>query len=43
VRFLERADHDLFARLVGETVPFAEAPRALTTAAVVGVRTAVRP
>jgi putative phosphonate catabolism associated alcohol dehydrogenase len=43
VRFLERADHDLFARLVGETVPFAEAPRALTTAAVIGVRTAVRP
>lgn len=43
VRFLERADHDLFASLVGRTVPFADAAQALTTPATVGARIAVRP
>ncbi len=42
VRFLERADHDLFASLVGEIVAFDEAPRALTTPATAGARIGVR-
>ena len=43
VRFLERADHDLFGRLVGETVDFVDAGAALTRPATRGARIAVRP
>lgn len=43
VRFLERADHALFDRLVGETLSFDEAPRALADPPARGVRFAVRP
>ncbi len=43
VRFLERADHDLLAGLVGATVAFADAPRALDAPAAGATRIAVRP
>jgi D-arabinose 1-dehydrogenase-like Zn-dependent alcohol dehydrogenase len=43
VRFLERADHALFDRLVGETLSFDDVQRALVDAPQRGVRFAVRP
>ncbi|MET0295987.1 MAG: zinc-binding dehydrogenase, partial [Microbacterium sp.] len=43
VRFLERADADLFRGLVGETVDFADAPGALVGPARRGARIGVRP
>ncbi len=43
VAFLGRANHQAFASLVGEVVPFAEAERALTAPATIGTRVGVRP
>lgn len=43
VRFLEGAPHELFAALVGEVVPFDDAPRALTTPPATGARVGIRP
>ena len=43
VRFLERADHGLFAGLIGRTVPFADAVTALTSPVARGALLAVRP
>jgi len=43
VDFLQRANHQAFAALVGEVVPFSEAERALAAPATIGTRVGVRP
>lgn len=43
VRFLERSDHELFARLIGQIAPLHDLTRAMSAAAGSRLRVAVRP